>query len=286
MGNSHLTKILGEMMAPCRPKPLVSIVTVVWNNLDGLKLTAQNISDQSYSNIEHVVIDGGSADGTPRWLDSYNPAYSVTLVSEPDDGLYDAMNKGLRKAKGDIVVFLNGGDTFTQPDVVEFVAKEWSAGLWKWGYGAINYISAERNVLSQFHLEPFDARAVQLGRSYVPHPSTFMSREILTELGGFRPEFGWSADQELGVRAALLEAPAVWSRTLTDFLVGGAHSQGSLRQVARRYAKIRAANGVQVLGSPVADKLYTEALGTYWTARAWASARFKRRTGIDAIRTS
>jgi glycosyltransferase involved in cell wall biosynthesis len=267
-----------------RPKPLISVVTVVWNNLSGLETTSTNLSGQTYSKVEHVVIDGASTDGTPEWLESYGPKYPVTKISEPDGGLYQAMNKGLDLAKGDLVIFLNGGDTFATNDVLEFVAGSWSNEDWHWGYGGINYIDSQRRVLSNFQLLPFAPRRVQLGLTYVPHPATFMSRELLTQLGGFRPEFGWSADQELGVRAAIREMPAVWPRTLTDFLVGGAHSQGSLLDVARRYALIRSANNVPVLRSSMADKIYTGIVGRFWTTRAWASSRLKRTAGVDAIR--
>lgn len=273
-------------MKSVRPEPQISVVTVVWNNLEGLKATSENIADQTYSNIQHVVIDGSSTDGTPQWLEAYKPTYAVRMISEPDEGLYHAMNKGLRLVTGDVVVFLNGGDTFCDTEVLAFVAHEWSTGAWMWGYGGINYIDVNRTVLSQFNLTPFNARRVQLGLTYVPHPATFMSRELLTQLEGFRPEFGWSADQELGVRAALLATPVVWNRTLTDFLVGGAHSQGSLRDVARRYASIRASNRLALFGSSIVDEAYTEAVGTYWTVRAWASARLKSSVGVDSLRSS
>lgn len=272
-------------MNEVRPKPRISIVTVVWNNLEGLKLTAANIQQQHYENLHHIVIDGASDDGTSDWLASYRPRFTTTLISEPDDGLYQAMNKGIKLADGDLVAFLNGGDTFCDPEVLTYVAGEWSRGTWLWGYGGINYIDSERKKLSSFNLVPFAPRRVQLGLTYVPHPSTFMSRAMLRELGGFRPEFGWSADQELGIRAAFSSSPAVWDRSITDFLVGGAHSQGSLRGVARRYRKIRLANEVPFLGSKTSDSVYTELVAGYWTARSWAGTKFRSRKGVDSVRS-
>lgn len=268
-----------------RKNPTISIVTVVWNNLEGLKITAASIATQIGAQIEHIVVDGASQDGTVEWLKKYEPSYPTLLISEPDDGLYDAMNKGLRMATGDLVLFLNGGDSFCSSDILGFVSDEWRNSDWQWAYGGINYIDSNRNVLSDFKLVPFQARRVQLGLTYIPHPATFMSRDLLSQLQGFRPEFGWSADQELGVRAALIEAPHVWSRSLTDFLVGGAHSQGSLADVARRYAKIRHANGLEFLGSSVLDSLYTNLIGTYWSTRASLSRRLKSRSGVDSVRT-
>lgn len=258
----------------------------MWNNLDGLRLTAANVQNQDYVNIQHVIVDGASEDGTPEWLQGYNPIFDAKKISEPDDGLYDAMNKGLAMATGDLVVFLNGGDTFCDEKVLTYVASEWSLGSWSWGYGGINYISSDRQYLSSYNLVPFQPRRVQLGLAYVPHPATFMSRDLLLELEGFRPEFGWSADQDLGVRAALHSAPAVWPRPLTDFLVGGAHSQGSLRDVAERYSRIRSQNDLTVMRSPLADRIFTASIGHYWTIRSWVSSRFKSRVGIDAARTS
>ncbi|WP_082071838.1 glycosyltransferase family 2 protein [Pseudarthrobacter chlorophenolicus] len=269
-----------------RSEPKISVVTVVWNNLEGLRQTAANVQAQQYANIQHVVVDGASSDGTPEWLRAYAPRFETRKLSEPDDGLYQAMNKGLDMATGDLVVFLNGGDTFTDDRVLSYVANQWAEGSWLWGYGGINYIDADRHKLSSFNLVPFQRRKVQLGLSYVPHPATFMSRNLLLELEGFRPEFGWSADQELGVRAALRSAPVVWARPLTDFLVGGAHSQGSLGDVAKRYSKIRTENGLAVCRSETIDSLFTSLVARYWSARAWASARFKSRKGIDVTRSS
>lgn len=267
-----------------RPLPQISVVTVVWNNLDGLKITADSIQQQCYEMIQHVIIDGDSQDGTPAWLEGYRPRYASKVISEPDDGLYEAMNKGLSMADGDLVIFLNGGDTFCDSDVLSVVAQEWSRGSWAWGYGGINYIDSARKKLSSYHLLPFAARRVQLGMAYVPHPATFMSRDLLDDLGGFRPEFGWSADQELGVRAALRAQPFVLDRHLTDFLVGGAHSQGSLRGVARRYSNIRKQNELLVLSSAGADLVFTELQGTYWSCRAWASSKLKSKQGVDSSR--
>lgn len=269
-----------------RPLPFISVVTVVWNNLDGLQVTAANVGSQDYDRIQHVVIDGASSDGTPEWLETYVPRFETRKVSEPDGGLYEAMNKGLALATGDLVVFLNGGDTFCDDGVLAFVASQWANGSWSWGYGGINYINSERQRLSSYNLVPFQPRRVQLGLAYVPHPATFMSRGLLAQLKGFRPEFGWSADQELGVRAGILAAPAVWARPLTDFLVGGAHSQGTLRDVAKRYSKIRTANGLAVGRSATIERVFTELLAAYWTGRAWASSRLKSGVGIDSERNN
>jgi putative colanic acid biosynthesis glycosyltransferase len=96
-----------------------SIITVTRNNLDGLKVTHASIGAQIFSDFEWIVIDGASDDGTPAYLATTH----ATWVSEPDHGIYDAMNKGLDRARGDYVLFLNAGDTLVGPDILEHIAK-------------------------------------------------------------------------------------------------------------------------------------------------------------------
>jgi len=100
----------------------VSVVTVCLNSRDLIERTLRSVIDQSYPLIEYIVIDGGSTDGTLDILGRYSEHIDV-LVSERDDGIYDAMNKGLERAKGSIICFLNSGDYFYDANVVESVVK-------------------------------------------------------------------------------------------------------------------------------------------------------------------
>jgi len=107
---------------PMQIRPFFSIVSVALNDLDGLKKTWLSVKEQTFTNFELVVVDGGSSDGTIQWLKGLGHDH-VAWTSEPDDGLYEAMNKGLARARGLWVVFLNSGDWFAGPDVLERVAK-------------------------------------------------------------------------------------------------------------------------------------------------------------------
>src|SRR6187549_1783498 len=95
-----------------RPAPVISVITITWNDLEGLTLATESVRAQKYENIEHVIVDGGSDDGTGEWLLNYSPPYESSWVSEPDRGIFDAMNKGVAKSHGDVVVFMNAGDAF------------------------------------------------------------------------------------------------------------------------------------------------------------------------------
>ncbi|GAB4322956.1 MAG: colanic acid biosynthesis glycosyltransferase WcaE [Bacteroidales bacterium] len=99
---------------------LFSIITICRNNLKELKRTYFSIRDQSFSNFEWIVVDGASTDGTAEWLKKNALA---RFRSEPDNGIFDAMNKGLSRAKGDYIIFMNSGDRFAHNDVLEKIAR-------------------------------------------------------------------------------------------------------------------------------------------------------------------
>jgi putative colanic acid biosynthesis glycosyltransferase len=101
--------------------PLFSIVTVVRNDVAGLLKTHDSIACQGFSDLEWLIVDGASSDGTVATARRFVEAY-VSLTSEPDAGIYDAMNRGLDRAMGDYVLFLNAGDTFARPDTLQTVA--------------------------------------------------------------------------------------------------------------------------------------------------------------------
>jgi len=109
--------------------PLISVITVCLNDLAGVERTYRSISGQSFDDFEWIVIDGGSEDGTVAFLQDLDESH-VRWISEPDEGLYDAMNKGIEKATGKYLLFLNAGDELAAPDVLEKIAKVVKAENW------------------------------------------------------------------------------------------------------------------------------------------------------------
>ena len=106
----------------CRSAPTFSVITVTYNDLSGLTATRNSVCCQAYSSLEWVVIDGGSSDGSVSFLQQCDEQ-NLTWVSEPDQGIYDAMNKGIKKSKGEYLVFLNAGDVFPGPDTLSAVSE-------------------------------------------------------------------------------------------------------------------------------------------------------------------
>ncbi len=109
-------------------KPLITIVTVAFNALDALKQTARSVWEQDYPNTEYIIVDGASTDGTREWLESQQVNEStsclVRWISEPDKGIYDAMNKGVAMANGEYCIFMNAGDTFVDEHVISKIFGE------------------------------------------------------------------------------------------------------------------------------------------------------------------
>lgn len=106
-------------------KPIISIITIIYNGVDLLPGTIESVVGQTYRAIEYIVVDGGSTDGTVAVIEKYADQISQ-WISEPDKGLYDAMNKGLKMATGDFVWFMNAGDHIYASDTVEKMMKEWT----------------------------------------------------------------------------------------------------------------------------------------------------------------
>lgn len=110
----------------------VSVITVTWNSGATLRDTLESVLRQTYLDIEHIIVDGGSTDNTMELVREYEPRYHGRLryVSEPDKGIYDAMNKGIRMATGDIIGILNSDDFYTSSDIVEILAGELKETMW------------------------------------------------------------------------------------------------------------------------------------------------------------
>jgi glycosyltransferase involved in cell wall biosynthesis len=257
----------------------VSVITVCLNHKEGLDRTLASVVRQSWGNLEHIVIDGGSTDDSVKLLEEHQTDMSFVFVSEPDNGIYDAMNKGWRMADGDLVVFMNAGDTFASEAVVETVARAHANETWRWGYGCARICNANREPLAIVSFVPFRLDRLALGLSVVPHQATVMEHKLLEELGGFEIEAGLAADQELLLRAALLSQPRLWGEFFADFEGGGVGSSRAPSAYVRDMGRFRGSLGLYVGGGRVRDKLVTITLTVYKLGEA-AQHKVRQRKGL------
>ncbi|TGD83798.1 glycosyltransferase [Mycolicibacterium sp. CH28] len=247
-----------------RKAPLISVITITLNDLAGLTYTVSTVENQTYSNYEHLVVDGGSNDGTVEFCASTKtrlPKFSYT--SEKDRGIFDAMNKGARMAQGDLLVFVNSSDGLTDSSVLSFVAERWSESEdWQWGYGAMRFTDANRVPFSGTVQAPFSRRKFQFGRQYIPHPASYVGRKFFLDSGAFDESFGTAADQEFFMRVCNTHQPAVWIRFLADFMVGGVHSKESIWHIETLWHLMRVKNGAAIAGSRYVDRAVSVALAS------------------------
>jgi glycosyltransferase involved in cell wall biosynthesis len=175
--------------------PKISIITVNYNNKTGLDKTIQSVLNQSYSNIEYIVIDGDSTDGSKDILTHYKDQISHT-VSEPDLGIYNAMNKGIMAASGDYLLFLNSGDNLIDNLVIE---KAISCGMKEdLVYGDIVYVNGEetRDWIAA------DVLSFQTFYEHtIPHPATFIKRGLFNLVGLYSEEYKIVSDWEFFLMA-------------------------------------------------------------------------------------
>lgn len=173
--------------------PRLTVVTVAYNAAPHIQQTILSVAEQAAPNIEYVVIDGGSQDGTVDILRRMS-AHIGHWVSEPDDGIYDAMNKGIALAHGDWILFLNADDYFSGPDAVhKLLCNADDSVSIVAGGTLIKYADGERN----FRPHPHFGLKLQLP---FMHPSTMVRRSVLDACGGFDKRYRIAADCDLFLR--------------------------------------------------------------------------------------
>ena len=216
--------------------PKLSVITVVFNNVRDIERTILSVLEQTYTNIEYIIIDGQSTDGTLQLARQYQHRISK-LISERDMGIYDAMNKGLAAATGDYVIFMNSGDEFYAPDTVANVfASADDADIY---YGETEMIDNDGQSLGQRrHQAPaaFTWRDFKYGMS-VSHQAIYIKR-ALTE-----PYDSWyqlSADIDWIIRAAKKAKKIVnVNRYVAKYLVGGMSKTKHRQSLQERFNIMR-----------------------------------------------
>ena len=179
----------------------ISIITVVYNNKHTIKDAIESVIFQDYEEIEYIVIDGGSTDGTIEIINSYQKNIDV-FISEKDDGIYDALNKGIQAATGDIVGFLHSDDIYNSKDVLSKIANsfELQENLDS-VYGDLVYVSNNNTnrITRKWISSNFSLKKLEFGWM-PPHPSLFIKKEIYQKYGMFDTNLKIAADYDLILR--------------------------------------------------------------------------------------
>lgn len=179
----------------------ISIVTAAWNSGATLRDTIESVLSQTYPDIEYIIVDGASKDNTVEIIREYEPRFNGRLkwISEPDRGIYDAMNKGIRMATGDVVGILNSDDFFTDSHVIEHIAKGID-GV-DAVYGDIHFVNPDNLDKCVRYYSSRSFRPWQMRLGFMPaHPSFYCRKELFDKYGLYNLNYKSGADFDLLVR--------------------------------------------------------------------------------------
>lgn len=178
----------------------VSIITVVFNNREMIKDAISSVLNQTYKNIEYIVIDGLSEDGTVDVIESYG-AKITKFISEKDDGIYDAMNKGIALATGDIVGILNSDDFYIDDKVIEKIVKEFENNKIDSVYADLIFVKPEELERTVRYYDSSYFNPEKFAYGWMPaHPTFFVKKWVYDKYGVFRTDLIIAADFDLLLR--------------------------------------------------------------------------------------
>lgn len=201
----------------------VSIITACYNSSQTILKCIRSVNDQSYVDLEHIFIDGGSSDSTLTLIKNSNRKNFIS--SEPDKGIYDALNKGLALSTGDLIIFLHSDDFFVGKDVISDLVKPfYSDGNLSAVYGNVNFsrrTTCDTDIVRSWKSKPFQRSSLAFGWM-PPHTGMLINKEIFREIGPFSVGFSISGDYDFILRFLTRYANVHYVDVdVTTMLIGG-----------------------------------------------------------------
>ncbi len=247
--------------------PLVSIITPSFNQAHFLESTICSVLDQDYPNIEYIIVDGGSNDGSVEIIRRYSDRLAW-WVSEKDRGQTDAINKGFAHAKGAILAWLNSDDTYEKNAVreaVAFLLDHPEVGL---VYGNANFIDEAGQMIGHFPAAQTSYRRLRRGYVHIPQQSSFWRADLWRKVGPLDPSFYFAMDYDLWVRLAALAPVQYLPRLWANFRL---HTRGKTITADDRcwpeMLKVHYRDGGSWFGVLPAKYLLRKAVGPLLSAR-------------------
>jgi glycosyltransferase involved in cell wall biosynthesis len=176
----------------------ISVITVCFNAVSTIESSILSVISQDYENIEFIVIDGGSTDGTINIVNRYS-ANIYCFISEPDLGIYDAINKGINHATGDMVGLLHANDCFATDNILTLIAQTLHQKKVDAVYGNLVFCNVKGVITRRWKSAKVNGLLLEMGWM-PPHPTLYVKKEIYNRYGNYRLDFGTAADYELILR--------------------------------------------------------------------------------------
>ena len=231
----------------------LSLITASYNSARTIADTLRSVNVQTYPQIEYLVVDGGSKDDTMAIV-AREGERVTSAVSEPDKGIYDAYNKGLKRATGDVIGFINSDDYYCAPDVIENVTKAFEDPTVEAVHADLVYVDPENTGRIERHWKSRPATVENLRRGFIPaHPTLFLTRAAYDKVGEYDTSYRLAADYDFMLRAFFVHRiksvylPEIWVRMRS----GGA-TGGSTASIIRQNDEIRASQAAHGLHYPKA----------------------------------
>lgn len=222
------TRIRGKLKSSLPNKPLITLITVVFNSAATLEHTIRSVMEQTYANVEYIVIDGGSTDGTVEIIRRYESSIDY-WVSEKDAGIYDAINKGIALANGDYIGLLHSDDFFANSSVLEMIAAHFKARNVDAVFSCLDIVDPANldRVLRKYRISTFSPFMLRIG--VMPaHPTFYCRKSCYEKAGLYRTDYRIAADFEMLARL-LLRHHISWDfidETTVKMRSGGLSSSG------------------------------------------------------------
>jgi glycosyltransferase involved in cell wall biosynthesis len=221
-------------------KPLVTIVTITFNLIKAgrkeyFRQCIESVHNQSYKNIEHIVIDGASNDGTLDLIKEYADKGWIKYTSKPDTGLYNALNKGIKAAKGKYIAFLHSDDFYHNKDAVLLSVNALEKESADYSFADTRGIDHRTEKL--IHLWRGNINQIPFGTQYC-HQSMFVKTDVIKELGGFDTAYKISADSDLMIKLVAQEKKYIYIPESIVSYRGGGISNKLIRETRKEHSEI------------------------------------------------
>lgn len=178
----------------------ISIITSVYNNKETIEDAIKSVLEQSYNNIEYIIVDGASSDGTVEIINKYKDKISI-FISEQDKGIYDGLNKGIKLATGDVIAFLHSDDIYAHKEVVADVVKMFEKNNMDSIYGDLVYVDKENTNKVFRYWQSGEFTFAKLKKGWMPpHPTFFVKKKFYDKYGNFDMDFKIAADYDFMLR--------------------------------------------------------------------------------------
>lgn len=249
----------------------ITVITLCLNGAEHLAEALQSVAVQDYTDIEHLVVDGGSTDASLEIIRDFserNP--SLRWWSEPDEGISDAMNRGLASATGDLIAYLHADDYYAGPTVLtEVIGALRSHPKALWLTAGIQEVNVDGRLLRILPARRYSRRRL-LRNNTLFHPATFVRREALESIGGFDQELHYAMDYDLWLRLAQISGPLVHKKIVTSFRVhpGSRSSAQRLKALDEEYLVRQ-----RFLSGPFERWLHQFYERLRWTYEVWSLRR-------------